>query len=417
LSPETVEAGGVAAEAVEAQRVEADAVAAGQVNGTAYAARFPGEDLSVKVRNAIEELPAGGTVVVTPRPDGEPWTWSETVRVNLRETGAVELLVRGQTMIEYTGDGWTLETTYRPAQYGQLVQGAFLTLRGGNWRATGDPDGWLRMVDTNFCEIAPQRVIDYTNSDRTGTGIRVEIQEIFAESNVFTGHFANVDIGMDFVPSDTPGVAGGEAAASFQGNYVRNVKVLNAGRYGFRWRDGAQCQATTVQNTDSFARASGDSAEFVHYYLGGDFDGGVFVGPKTEDANPEGTDMIDTAFALPDALGTPPIVIAPEIGNGIDQSVRRDDRFKTLPTLQVWDDGRRQRAGVHDLDRRDEEGQFAHGGVYFPPQQFGGPLAPRQDGRVVYNDGSDGNPRGLYRAEPDNSRWVKVSDNSVTVSD
>ena len=245
LSPESVDAGRVTAEAVEAA-----AVTAARVNGTAYAAQFPGADLSAKVANAIEAIPAGGTVVITPRPDGEPWIWTETVRVNLRETGAVELSIRGQTMIEYTGDGWTLETTYRPAQYGQLERGEFFTLRGGNWRATGNPDGWLRMIDANFSEIAPGRVIDYTNDETTATGIRVEVQEILCESNVFTGHFSRVDVGMDFVPSDTAGVGG--SGASFQGNYVRNLKVLNGGRFGFRWRDGAQCRYRT--RTRSLAR-------------------------------------------------------------------------------------------------------------------------------------------------------------------
>ncbi len=422
---ESAEGGGILApEEVDADRVgtgglDAETVAARELNGVVYAAHVEGEDLSMKVRNAIDAVPAGGTVVVTPRPDDEPWQWSETVRINLNERGALTLLFRGHTMIEYTGNSWALETTYRPAEYGTLSSGDFLTLRGGNWRATGNPDGWLRMIDTNFCEIAPQRVIDFTNDEKTATGIRVEIQEIFSESNVFTGHFATVDIGMDFVPSDTPGIAGGEAAASFQGNYVRNVKVLNASKYGFRWRDGSQCQAMTVQNPDAFSGTFNAADEVVLYYLGGDFDGAVFLGPKTEDAGStsEENDVNDIAFELPDALSSSPLVIAPELGNNVDTVVRRDDRFKTLPTLKVWDDGRKQQGGIYDLGRLESSPKFLEGGMHFPPQTFSGAeqVLPRREGKVVFHPGNENVAAGLYRADPENDQWIKVSDNSVTV--
>lgn len=400
-------------------------ITTGNLNGDIYAAQMPGDDLAAKVRNAIEAVPSGGAIIVTPHPDGQPWTWSETVRINLHETGGLELLFRGTTMVEYTGDGYALDVTYRPAEYGQLNRGDLFRLRGGNWRAYAgsDPDGWLRLLDVNFCEIRPERVIDFSNDDRTGTGVRLEIQDIFCESHVISGHFAACDIGLDFVPSDTPGIAGGQAAASFQGNYIDNVKLLNCRRYGIRFRDGAQCQQLTVINPDTFAGISDDVVDgFVHYYLGGDFDGATIIGPKAEDAgaNNDEYEQSDTMFVVPDAMSTPPLVINPGPDENVDQLVDYDDRYKTLPTVMMWNDGKRVRGGIHALGRRTDEPHFAQGGVRFPPERFfgAGSVNPETPGMVVFHDGADEDvPAGLYRSDPENSQWVKVSDNSVTFQD
>lgn len=402
--------------------ITAEQVATAAVNGDIYAAEFPGDDLAAKVRNAIDAAPTGGTIIITPRPDGTPWTWSETLTINLKKTHGLQLLFRGTTMIEYTGDSWAIEITYRPAEYGQLAQGDFLRLRGGNWRAaeTANPDGWLRIIDTNFCEIRPERVIDFANDDRTGTGIRLEIQDIFCESHILSGHFAGCDIGLDFVPSDTPGIAGGEAAASFQGNYIDNIKLLNCRRYGIRWRDGAQCQQMTVMNPDSFAGISDDVVdEFVHYYLGGDYDGSVIIGAKAEDAgaNNDDYEQNDTMFEVPNAMGTPPLVIMPGPDQHVDEIVNYADRFKTLPALMMWKDGFRWQAGVHTLGRREEQPFFHRGGIDFPATDLNSLFEnSMRNGHTVYYDGtSDGIPEGLYRADPENSQWVKVEDNSITV--
>jgi hypothetical protein len=400
-------------------------IAPRSVNTDVYAARMPGDDLSAKVRNAIDAVPTGGAVIVTPRADGEPWTWSDTLTINLNESGGLELLFRGTTMVEYIGDGFAIEVTYRPAEYGQLNRGDFLRLRGGNWRAPEgtNPDGWLRLLDVNFCEIRPERVIDFSNDERTGTGIRYEIQEIFCESHVVSGHFAACDIGLDFVPSDTPGIAGGEAAASFQGNYVDNVKLLNCRRYGIRWRDGAQCQQLTVVNPDTFAGISDEVVDdFVHYYLGGDFDGAMVLTPKAEDAgaNNEAYEQTDTMFEVSDRMGTPPLVVHPGPDDNVDRLVDYPDRFATLPTLMMWDDGKRYRAGVHALGRRDSEPRFTEGGVVFPPQRFTGEgsVNPDVPGKVVFYDGTrDDLPAGLYRSDPANSRWVNLEDPSITYDD
>lgn len=399
------------------EHVTADRLTAARVNGDVYAAAMPGDDLAEKVRNAIDAVGTGGAVVVTPREDGQPWTWGRTVTINLRDTGGVSLLVRGQTMIEYPGDGWALETTYRPADYGQLVEGAFLRLRGGMWRATGNPDGWLRLVDTNFSEIHPELVIDFKNDDATASGIRVENREFFCESNVFGGHIDQTDVGIEFVPA---AVTGGGGTNSFEGNYIRNLKVLNASRHGFRWHEDAQFSYCTVQNPDAFAGTYNAADEVSLYDLAGDFDGTVFVGPKVEDAGvsvDDENDANDVGYRLRDAMGTPPLLINPEDGNGVDSLVERADRFKRLPALNVAEDGR---AGVYDFGRRDDAARFRDGGVAFPSAElFGaGSLEPSLDGLVVYHDGEGVDvPAGLYRADADGSRWVKVEDNSISFGD
>jgi len=401
--------------------VSTDTLEAARVNGDVYAAQLPGADLSEKVRNAIEAVPTGGTVVVTPNPDDEPWTWAETVRINLNDTRGLQLLFRGNTMVEYTGESYAIDVTYRPAEYGQLERGDFLRLRGGNWRAPegANPDGWLRLLDVNFCEIRPERVIDFSNDEGTAAGVRLEIEEIFCESHVISGHFAGCDIGLDLVPSDSPGIAGGKAAASFQGNYVDNPKFLNCNQYGIRVRDGAQCQQMTVMNPDAFAGLTGVADEFVHYYLGGDFDGAMILGPKAEDAGATNDEyeQTDVMFEVPDAMDTPPLVVMPAPDRNVDRIVDYADRFKTLPALTMWKDGFRFQAGVHTLGRRDEQAFFHRGGVDFPGtdlfSNFEGSL---RSGHTVYYEGTDDIPAGLYRADPENDQWVKVEDNSVTFS-
>ncbi|WP_135820512.1 hypothetical protein [Halostella litorea] len=386
------------------------------VHGTVYAAAMPGDDLSAKVRNAIDAIPAGGTVVVTPRTDGNPWQWHDTVTVNLNGAGGVTLRFRGMTMVEYTGNGWAIETVYEPAEYGQLNRGDFFELRGGHWRATGDdPAGWLRMVDTNFAEIEPELVIDFTNSDKTATGVRVENRGMFCESNVFTGHFAGVDIGMDFVPA---AATGGSGTNSFEGNYIRNLKVLNAKRTAFRWRDGANFSWSVVQNTDAFAASYDVADEVVLYDFGGKFNGTTFVGPKIEDGGSE--DVADIGYRVRDSVGTPPLLINPRGQDAVDTLVEYADRYKSLPALMVWDDGRRSRAGVHDFGRFDQEPRFGEECVIFPSARVHGADSRNPDtpGKVIYADGDvDGMPEGLYRADPENSQWVKVSDNSITYED
>lgn len=398
---------------------QSQSVTAAKVNGDVYAAQMPGEDLSAKVRNSIDSVGPGGAIIVTPRSDGEPWTWSDTLTINLNETRGLQLLFRGTTMVEYTGDGYAIDVTYRPAEYGQLNRGDFLRLRGGNWRSPdgANPDGWLRLLDVNFCEIRPERVIDFSNDSRTAAGIRCEIQEIFCESHVLSGHFAGCDIGLDFVPSDTPGIAGGQAAASFQGNYVDNAKFLNCKRYGIRFRDGSQCQQLTLMNPDVFAGLTDVADEFVHYYLGGDFDGSVIVGPKAEDAGSGNEEFAqtDVMFEVPDSLGTPPLVIMPGVSQNVDRLVDYADRFKTLPALMMWKDGFRYRAGVHTLGKRDQEPFFHRGGVDFPETDlFSNFEDSMRAGHVVYTEGVGDVPAGLYRADPENEQWVKVEDNSVT---
>jgi len=386
------------------------------VHGTVYAAAMPGEDLSAKVRNAIDTIPVGGTVIVTPREDGTPWEWHDTVTVNLNGAGGVALRFQGMTMVEYTGDGWALETVYEPAEYGQLNRGDFFELHGGHWRATGDdPAGWLRMVDTNFAEIEPELVIDFTNGDKTATGIRVENQGMFCESNVFTGHFAGVDVGMDFVPA---AVTGGSGTNSFAGSYIRNLKVLNAKRAGFRWRDGANFSWSVVQNTDAFVASYDVADEVVLYDLGGKFNGTTFVGPKIEDGGQN--DVTDIGYRVRDSVGTPPLLINPREHDDVDTLVEYADRYKTLPALMVWDDGRRYRAGVHDFGRLGQEPRFGEECVILPSARVNSADSREPDtaGKVIYADGDiDGMPEGLYRADPENSQWVKVSDNSITHED
>lgn len=422
LDPESVTASDVNADTLEAEtgavesEFTAGSVATGSLNGTVYAARMPGEDLSRKVRAGIDALPANGTVIVTPRPDGEPWEWAETLALNLRETGGVTLLFRGMTLIEYTGDGWAIEVSRDPADYGQLPNGNFFRLRGGHWEATGNPDGWLKLTDTNNSTVHPYLVNEFMNEDKTATGIRVVNEDFFCEKNVFSGFLRKCDVGIDFVPA---AVSGGSGTDSFQSTFLNNLNVDSFNRYGFRWREDALFQYCTVLEPLSMAGTFGDQASrLAAFDLGGDFSGTVFISPKLEDAGSgrEVNDSNDTGYRLRESMGQPPLLLNPNDMDDVDRFVVRDDEDQRLPALKVFGTGR---AAIVDLGRPLADPRFEAGGVTFPSQEvFGaGSREPEIAGNVIYFEGVDNKPEGLYRADPENSRWVKVEDNSVTFPD
>ena len=395
------------------------ALAPGELHGVVYAAAMDGDDLSAKVRAALEAVPPGGTVVLTPRPDGEPWIWSETVRINLNGTRGVSIVCRGMTMIEYPGDGWAIETTYEPAAYGANVEGDQFELRGGHWRATGNPEGWLHMTDTNHSEIHPRLVIDFTNDERTATGVRVECDELFCESNVYSGRFGHVDVGMDFVPGEYSEQLGFRAA-SFTASTVRDVRLFGVRRAGFRWRDGAKFLHSVVVNPATWTDWPESNEEIVLYDISGDHDGTVFLGPRIEDggaAQDDRADANDVGYKLRADLQTPPLFIAPKLDSpNIDPVVDREDESKRLPALRVDEVGH---AGIEDLGRPGRGVRTREGRLTFPTTELlgAGSAEPTTEGQVVYHDGSGDVPKGLYRADPENSRWVFVEDNSVTVPD
>lgn len=422
LDPDRVIADDVTAETVDANAVDveselnAQAVATQSLNGTVYAAQMPGEDLSRKVRAAIDVLPAGGTVIVTPRPDDEPWTWGETLEIDPKGTGGLTLLFRGTTLIEYTGDSWAIDVRWEPADYGQSAEGEFFTLRGGHWEATGNPDGWFRQTDTNQSTVRPSLVNRFANDEKTATAIKVVNDEFFSEGNRFGGSLRKCDIGIDFVPGESEdGFTG-----SFQSTYLDRLYVSAFNRYGFRWREGALFQYCTVVESLSMAGTFGDQTRRpVAFDLGGDFQGSVFVSPKLEDAGAAvaaENESNDTGYRLRESMGTPPLLIAPNEGPSVDRLVVRDDDDRRLPALRVYGD---DRARVLDLGRPLADPRFEGGGVTFPTQElFGaGSREPRVAGNVIYYEGDQNVPGGLYRADPANSQWVKVEDNSVTFPD
>lgn len=71
---------------------------------------------------------------------------------------------------------------------------------------------------------------------------------------------------------------------------------------------------------------------------------------------------------------------------------------------------------IVDLGRPLADPRFEPGGVTSPSQELfgGGSREPGIAGNVIYYEGDQNAPEGLYRADLDNSQWVKVEDKSIT---
>lgn len=230
-----------------------EAVRTRAIEGEAYVARFPGEDLGTKVRNALEELPPGRrTLRITPRPDGSPWSWDVDVTIDAETEGGAEFLVGDNVRIEYPGSGWplTVENTY-------LVDDRF-RLVGGRWRSTGDADGWLRLRSCTQSFVSPGEV-DFRTPSGEAVGISLENHNYWTELNVIEGAY-RVDNGIDTVPASQIPDASPTATGSFQGTTIRDVQINNFGDGGFGIRLRGNVRYSSVRRPNVFPNGRNSAA-------------------------------------------------------------------------------------------------------------------------------------------------------------
>lgn len=201
--------------------------------GEVFAREFAGTDLAAKVENALDYLTTNlggrGRIRVTPRNDGQPWTWGSDVVINTNNYYSVELDIDQSVLIEYPGSGWalTLENPVPSHNYEDISA----RIEGGHWESTGDPAGWLKLKDTVGAQVRP-REVSFVGGAGTSVGVSIENHVRWAEMNYVQAGKIAADICVDFVPAS---VTGGTGTDSFQGCRVEHV-ILSTRAIGIRTR-------------------------------------------------------------------------------------------------------------------------------------------------------------------------------------
>lgn len=201
--------------------------------GEVFAREFAGADLAAKVENALDYLTSNfggrGRIRVTPRDDGQPWTWGSDVVINTNDHYTPQLDVDESTRIEYPGSGWAL--TIENAEPSHTYTEVSTQITGGHWVATGDPAGWLKLKDVGGGTFSP-RTVEFANGSGTSVGISIENHQRWSEMNYIEARRIRADICVDFVPAS---VTGGSGTESFQGCRILHSQIA-ANDIGIRTR-------------------------------------------------------------------------------------------------------------------------------------------------------------------------------------
>jgi hypothetical protein len=250
-------------------------VSARSVNGVVFAKEFQGSGLASKISNALnwlKETGGQGRIRVTAKEDGTAWKWDKEITIDPTDyVSGVHVDVDQMVKIDYSGDQYPITIDH----HGEPSKG-YLTfqLYGGHWTHSGQPAGWIRLIDANHTKLCP-KYVECRNSSTNATAIKVEAKETWAEANRISGTY-RADRGIDWDPSTN---------ASFADTAVDNAH-FNVWDFGLRLRGNFRC--CKFSNLTIFTKNDGargiilDSPDMI---------GTVFDGWKIEDPGPSNSDV------------------------------------------------------------------------------------------------------------------------------
>jgi len=187
-----------------------------------YATDYDGNTLTQRIDVALSDLTGGnGKIIIPPKSDGSAWTW-ETWNLNPTNHSGIHLEFVGKSSVNYPGTDYAMTIDTGADISSQITDGATFKLTGGQWQATNDPDGFVRLIDTGRAHIAPDMVSGCTNAEGNSTVYSIENNDRWSENNYFSGYIHVCDIGIEFKPS---------SHKSFVDNRFDNINV-GAKQYG-----------------------------------------------------------------------------------------------------------------------------------------------------------------------------------------
>lgn len=170
--------------------------------------------------------------------------------------------------IEYGGDGW-LFTNDNTRDAGCALRGENFQLYGGFWLSTGDPDGFVRIVDSGGCRLYPNQTRGWTASGKDAVVYQLEEGERWCESNQLGGRHHLLDVGIRSTAS---------RGTSFQDTLIDSIHLSQCTRYGFDL-SGNWIDCTFLNPTLIVCR---DDAAFLR--MNGNMSGAEIIAPELEDA-------------------------------------------------------------------------------------------------------------------------------------
>lgn len=234
--------------------VRAGTASVANINNEVHAAQFDGSGLASKVENArnwLEDNVGGqGVVRVTPRDDGSAHTWEKAVTFDT-DDAPVNVLVDDAVDIDITVPGWPITVEDSSGIRGTRD----VSIVGGKWTASGDPNGWLRLRDQTGYYVSP-RGVDL-GAGHTGTVIEVRNEDDFCELGVIDECRLRGGNGIDFVPAS---VTGGSGTQSFQGTTIRDVQINHLASGGFGIRPRGNFKYCEIRRPNIFPNGVGSTA-------------------------------------------------------------------------------------------------------------------------------------------------------------
>jgi hypothetical protein len=170
--------------------------------------------------------------------------------------------------VEYSGSGWAF-TNDNTGDAGSALRGGAFDLTGGFWKSTGDPDGFVRLIDSGGCYLYPRQTRSWEASGKDAVIYQLEEGKQWCESNHLGGRHHVLDIGIKSVASQ---------GTSFQDNIVDSMHFSQFKKYALdlsgNWIDCVIMNPTAIANQPNaaFLRQNG--------HMGGT----EIIGPELEDA-------------------------------------------------------------------------------------------------------------------------------------
>lgn len=234
--------------------------------GHVFASQFDGDDLTGKIQNALDYIDDvyGRTpprIYVTPRDDGESWVWDDELVVDASDPdrdghdghNGFELIISENAVIEYPRDGvaLTVNVGHAPGKPSHGTEtGPRVNITGGQWYATGNPDGWLRLEDVVGATVRNCWVeFGEKGGDDDAFGISLENYDNWTELTVIENCRILAARCINSLTADETGGPGGRT--SFQGTTITDV-FLQASEFGIRF--SGNWRYTQVRRPNIFPR-------------------------------------------------------------------------------------------------------------------------------------------------------------------
>lgn len=217
-----------------------------------------------EVRNAIDQ----GTPLITVK---GAWEYSNGIEFTTGQDTPNDLPVRIDAWgasITFSGDGWAF-TNDNTGDAGSALRGESFILKGGFWFSSGNPDGFVRMIDSGGNHLYPQQTRNFKASGKTSAIYQLEEGNKWCESNHLGGRHHLVDTGVRSLAS---------RGTSFQDNLLDNIHLSQVSNYGFdlsgNWIDCVMANPTVI--------VSSNNAVFLR--MNGNMGGTEIIAPELEDA-------------------------------------------------------------------------------------------------------------------------------------